>query len=103
MGFGTTLVFLAESAPGSALNFSVSLFQDDVIERDEVVVIATTVSSPGVFISGERYSVAAINILDNEGRFFFFVNLSYLSQGRMCLCVQLSLFYAPPSLTWRMG
>ena len=50
------------------LNFSVSILQDDDIENDEVIVIETIVSFPGVFTSNETYAVAIINILDNEGK-----------------------------------
>ena len=65
--FETTLVFAAESAPGLVLNFSVSVLQDDDIEKDEVIVMETTISSPGVFTSNETNAVTVINILDNEG------------------------------------
>ncbi len=68
--FGTSFTFEADSNPGTRFCVNIAIFDDAVVERDEViVVVASILSTRGVFYQsdGNNTLSSIITILDNEG------------------------------------
>lgn len=67
--FGSSFIFEDQSGPGTSFCFEINIFDDEDIEKDEVIVVVASILAPrGEFISsGGNIVVTTITILDNEG------------------------------------
>ena len=60
----TKLRFLAGTNNGTIQTFAISIFDDDLVERTETIVLSGSVASPAMFLPGRN--MTTITIMDNE-------------------------------------
>ncbi len=67
--FGTSFIFKSGSGPGTKFSLTIDILDDEVVERDEVIVIvASILYERGEFShSGGNNTVRTITIRDNDG------------------------------------